>query len=104
MNVQTQNSLADLLCILRARHLFRLELFEKSSKRIITIFCELVLNIIYGEIDLTDGEKTILKNYKGACLLIIKKIKSFKTKIRVILSLQSQFLDLLATILTRYVN
>jgi len=104
MNDEITKNCEYLLYILRAPHPLRMEIFENAPKYILTTFVEVVLNILYGEINLDDAQKEELKKYKSQCLLIAKNIKSVQRKRSAILSTDPELFKIFASILGNYVQ
>jgi hypothetical protein len=103
MNKETRENCTDLLYVLRARDGLRTHILSHLNKNLIQTFCELALNVLYGSLHISEGEKKILIKNKVLCEKLAKDIKSWRRKLALINSSPTQFLDVLADILEKYV-
>lgn len=91
--------LAYVLYICEAPPVLRAEILSTASKTVINLICEVVLNIVYKNLDASD----FFVNYKDQCKLIVKKSQSVKKKREVITKQSPQFYKHLAEIIHKYV-
>jgi hypothetical protein len=101
MNDKLKQRCEHLLYVLRAPESIRRDLF--CTKELVTTFCELVLNVLYGEIETNSEEKQVLKKCKLTCEQIATRKKGFDEKIGKIKKLDDEALDIFCEILERYV-
>jgi hypothetical protein len=101
MNDKVKQRCEHLLYVLKAPESIRKDLF--CSKELVTTFCELVLNVLYGEIETSSEEKEVLKKSKHLCELIATDKKGLQEKIGKIRKLDSEVLNIFTQILERYV-
>jgi hypothetical protein len=103
MNKETRENCVDLLHVLRARDGLRAHILSHLSKNLIKTFCELSLNVLYGDLLISEEEKKILIKHKALCEKLAKDVRSWKRKLALINSSPAQLLDVLAEILEKYV-
>lgn len=87
-----------ILYIISAPAILREEILSSASQTIITLICEIVLNIFERNID--GGDFTT--KYKHECKLLLRKSQSVKKKRAVVAELADQFYLDLASILNKY--
>jgi hypothetical protein len=101
MNDITRQRCEDLLYILNAPDHFRKRLF--CTKELVTTFAELVLNVLYGDIVISEEEKNLLVKSKSLCDKIATSKTGIDEKIKKINKLDDITLNTFAEILDRYV-
>jgi hypothetical protein len=103
MNEETRENCTDLVHVLRARHALRAQILAHLSKNLIQTFCELTLNVLYGDLHISAEEKKILIKHKTLCEKLSKDRRSWRRKLALVNSTPAELLDTLAQILQKYV-
>lgn len=76
---------SDLLKILANSKLrYKKAILEKADKNFIISICDIIFNLLQGNVNLTDKEKTELKKHKSFLRKIVKK-SSLKEKKKIII-------------------
>lgn len=103
MNEKTKENCIDLLYILQASNILRSDILKKLNKRLIKTFCELLLNVLYGSLEINDTEKNVLIKHKKVFTKLSKRSSSWTNKLKLINSLPPDALNVLMQILQKYV-
>jgi hypothetical protein len=103
MDDHTKRNCAHLLYVLNAPRELRLELLNFLSDRLVTTFCEIVLNTVELNMQVEDADKLIIKKYEHECRTIIRRAKSVARKRTQVAELSGELLDALAIVLARHV-
>ena len=67
-----------LRCLAQGRNISDIK--KKADKKLVTCLCECVLNILRGNVPLTDRERNTLKRYRKTLRALIDKKVSLKQK------------------------
>jgi hypothetical protein len=86
------------LYVISAPPALREEILASASQTIITLICEIVLNISEGNLDGGD----FLSRYKSVCKLLLRKAQSVKKKRAAVAECGNQFYIDLAAVLIKY--
>jgi hypothetical protein len=103
MNERTSENCRHLIYVLDAPETLRRQLLEVCGDNLVHCFCEVILNIVYGELIYGVEERDILQLSKPLLLQISKESGTLKLKRRLINELEPHALDLIRSILSRYV-
>lgn len=88
-----------ILYILQAPNNLRTDIFQNSSRTILNIFCEVILNVTEGNLF---GEDFLFK-YKKECKSILKKSDSLRKKQNFVANLPIDFFSDLIIVIQKYV-
>lgn len=103
MNEKTIERCRNLLYILEAPENLRRDLLDNCSDKIVLIFCEVSLNLLFGDLQVGIEETDILKFSKPLLSKIAKEKGTVKGKRKLINELEPHAIDLIRSILMRYV-
>lgn len=98
MNEKALKKCKYVLSIISLPTLLREEILSSASQTIITLICEIVLNI--SENNLDGGDFT--SKYKSVCKLLLRKTQSVKKKRAAVVECSDQFFQDLGSILSKY--
>jgi hypothetical protein len=86
------------LYIINAPPVLREEILSAASQTIITLICEIVLNIVEGNLEGGD----FAEKYRAECKYLLRKTQSVKKKRAAIVDCGNQFYLDLASVLVKY--
>jgi len=101
MDKSTETDLAHLLYVLKAPSQLREELLQSANNRIVIAFCELVINIYQGVVEVDQSEKQIIADNRKVIEKIFKQ--NVKANRLTIAGLDASLLDLFSFLLEKYV-
>lgn len=104
MNDATRTACQHLLAALSSPASVREEIFQAPSFKLVCITCEFSLNLLYGDLNLTEEDKTALKRYKPILEQLADEKLKFNKKVKVLQTIETEFLNILRDILKRHVQ
>jgi hypothetical protein len=87
------------LYLISAPPVLREEILAGASQTVITLICEIVLNIVEGHLDGGD----FADKYRAECKYLLRKAQSVKKKRAAVVDCSNQFYSDLASVLVKYV-
>lgn len=103
MNEQTRTHCQHLLYVLRAPPQLREDILVCPSFLLVTTFCELALNLLYGELHLTDEDKEVLRSHKELLERLVERSVKYETKVDLLRTAEPSLFNKLRDVLERYV-
>jgi hypothetical protein len=103
MNNSTREVCGELLYALGAPHQLREDIFSSPSHRLLHAVCEFALNLLYGEIPLSEEDKLTLKRHKEHLEILADEDKKYTKKVSVLRKIEPELLNILREILQRHV-
>lgn len=103
MNDTVLKDCSDLIYILNSNHELRNEILSAPVARIVWTFCEVILNILHGDLEANEAEKEIFIRQKSLLVTIAKDNQSLAKKTKCVSKLDPDVLTAVKTLLERYV-
>jgi hypothetical protein len=103
MNDSTRTHCEYLLYVLRAPPQLRQDILICPSFLLVTAVCELALNLLHGDLQLTDADKGVLREHKELLEQLADESVEFRSKVNLVRDAEPLLLAKLRDILGRYV-
>jgi hypothetical protein len=92
MDAQFQNFLPELKILAKAKNKQRAQILNKATPEFTKFLCEVVLNVLKGNIQLTEPHYKKLRRHKHTLLNLCKRKKSLKFRKQLLLKKAGGFL------------
>jgi hypothetical protein len=103
MNDLTRTHCEHLLYVLRAPPQLLQDILICPSFLLVTTVCELALNLLYGDLQLTDEDKDVLRRHKELLEQLADSGVEFRPKVILVRYVETELLGKFREILERYV-
>lgn len=103
MNESTKEVCLELLYVLNAPTQLREHILSTPNLRLTLIICEFSLNLLVGEIPLSERDKTTLFRHKKQIELLADEDARYAKKLKVLKGLEPELLNIYRDILDRHV-
>lgn len=102
MDDETVEKCRQLVYIINAPPQLRDEILSDPPFSILTTACEVVLNVLFGSVELSAQDLERLARYKSECKILGEEKISFKKKLATLATCEPELLDIFAEIVSRF--
>lgn len=103
MNESSRSACEQLLHALSSPPPLREDFFQAPTFKLVSAVCEFSLNVLYGELALTEDDKAVLKRHKTLLEKLADEKLKYNKKVQLLKLAEPELLDILRDILKRYV-
>lgn len=102
MDDETASRCRQLIYVLNAPPELRDQILASPPFSVVTSACEVALNLLHGDIELSEEDVAILAKYKSECKILADGKKSYKRKLDTLATCDPELLQKISNIISRY--
>lgn len=102
MDVESADRCRQLVYILKAPAELRDQILANPPFSIVTVVCEVALNLLHGSLELSELDIAFFSKYKSECKTLAESKRSYKKKLLTLTTCDPELLLKISEVISRY--